>query len=175
MRGFTLIELLVTIALAGVFMAVAAPSMTKMAGANRIQTAASSLVNDLEFARSEAIREGQPVTVCASNDGATCSAANTWQKGWIVFSDPNANGVVDSTEGPALRVRPAFKGTETAVATPTTTAVTYNREGFANGSGTSALTFKFHTADNAVKSTRCVAVGIGGRLTLQAAGEGACT
>jgi len=172
--GFTLIELLITIALAGILMTVAAPSMTKMIGANRVQTEVSSFVNDLQFARSEAIKEGQPVSVCASSDGTSCLAANTWQKGWIVFPDPNGNGTVDSGEA-ALRARPALKGNDSFVATPTTTAVIFNRDGFTSNLGTSLVTFKLHTADNVAKSTRCVAVGIGGRLATQATGEGSCT
>jgi type IV fimbrial biogenesis protein FimT len=173
--GFTLIELLVTIALAGVLMAVAAPSMTKLIGANRVQTEASSLVNDLQFARAEAIKEGQPVSVCPSSDGKNCLGANTWQKGWIVFSDVNGNATVDAADGEALRARAAFKGGDTFVASPATTAVTFNREGFTSNLGTSLVTFKLHTADNATKATRCVAVSIGGRLTSQAAGDGSCT
>ena len=172
--GFTLIELLVTIALAGILMTVAAPSMTKMIGANRVQTEVSGFVNDLQFARSEAIKEGQPVSVCASSDGSTCLAANTWQKGWIVFPDPNGNGAIDTGEA-ALRSRPALRGNDTFVATPARTAVVFNREGFPSNLGTSLVTFTLHTADNVAKSTRCVAVGIGGRVTTQAAGEGSCT
>jgi type IV fimbrial biogenesis protein FimT len=174
LRGFTLIELLITIALAGILMTVAAPSMTRMIGANRVQSEVSGFVNDMQFARSEAIKEGQPVSVCASGDGSTCLAANTWQKGWIVFPDPNGNGAVDTGEA-ALRVRPALRGNDTFVASPTTTAVIFNREGFTSNLGTSLVTFKLHTADNVAKSTRCVAVGIGGRLTTQLAGEGSCT
>ena len=175
LRGFTLIELLVTIALAGVLLSVAAPSMTKMIGANRVQTETSTFVNDLQFARSEAIKEGQPVTVCPSSDGASCLAANTWQQGWIVFSDPNGNATVDPSEDVPLRKRPAFKGGDTFAAAPSATAVTFNREGFTSSLGTSVVTFKLHTGDNFGKSTRCVAVSIGGRLTTQATGQGSCT
>jgi type IV fimbrial biogenesis protein FimT len=173
--GFTLIELLVTIALAGVLLAVAAPSMTRLIGANRVQTEASSLVNDLQFARAEAIKEGQAVTVCPSSDGKNCLGTNTWQKGWIVFSDVNGNATVDAADGDPLRTRAAFKGADSFVAAPATTAVTFNREGFTSNLGTSVVTFKLHTSDNATKATRCVAVSIGGRLTTQAAGEGSCT
>jgi len=174
LRGFTLIELMVTIALAAILMSVAAPSMTKMIGANRVQTEVSSFVNDLQFARSEAIKEGQPVTACPSSNGTSCLAANTWQAGWIVFSDPNGNATVDTNED-VLRWRPLLKGGDTFVAAPTTAAVTFNREGFTSSLGTSLVTFKLHTADNVAKSTRCVAVSIGGRLATQAAGEGSCT
>jgi type IV fimbrial biogenesis protein FimT len=172
--GFTLIELLVTIAIAGVLMAVAAPSMTTMIGANRVQTELSSFTSDLQFARSEAIKQGLPITVCPASNGA-CLAANTWQAGWIVFSDVNGNGAVDS--GESLRERPAFKGGDTLVAAPAPTGntVVFNRDGFTSNLGTSTVTFKLHTAGNTAKSTRCVAVGIGGRLATQAKGEGACT
>ena len=165
---------MVTIALAAILMSVAAPSMTKMIGANRVQTEVSSFVNDLQFARSEAIKEGQPVTACPSSNGTSCLAANTWQAGWIVFSDPNGNATVDTNED-VLRWRPLLKGGDTFVAAPTTAAVTFNREGFTSSLGTSLVTFKLHTADNVAKSTRCVAVSIGGRLATQAAGEGSCT
>jgi len=168
--GFTLIELMITIALAGILMTVAAPSMTRMIGANRVQAEVSGFVT----ARSEAIKEGQPVSVCASTDGSTCLAANTWQKGWIVFPDPNGNGTVDSGEA-ALRARPALRGNDTFVSTPAKTAVVFNRDGFTSNLNTSVVTFALHTADNVAKSTRCVAVGIGGRLTTQLAGEGSCT
>jgi type IV fimbrial biogenesis protein FimT len=174
-RGFTLIELMVTLAVAGLLMRVAAPSMTRMINANRVQTEASGFMNDLQFARSEAIKQGQPVTVCPSADGSTCLAANTWRNGWIVFSDTNGNAAVDSPQDTVLRKRTNFKGNDTLVAAPTTTAVIFNREGFTSGLGTSVVTFKLHAADGAAKSTRCIAVGIGGRLATQSTGEGSCS
>jgi type IV fimbrial biogenesis protein FimT len=175
-RGFTLVELLVAIAIAGVLTTVAAPAMTRMLGANRVQTESSSLVNDLQFARTEAVKQGLPVSVCASADETTCAATNTWHKGWIIFRDKAGDGVRDaSADGPVLRKRTAFKGGDTFVASPAITAVTFNREGFTSNLGTSVVTFKLHTADNVAKSTRCVAVSIGGRLTSQAAGQGACS
>jgi type IV fimbrial biogenesis protein FimT len=175
-RGFTLVELLVTIVIAGVLSLVAAPAMTRMLGSNRVQTENASLVSDLQFARAEAIKQGQPVTVCASADGTNCLGANTWQGGWVVFADKAGNGVYDaSADGPVLRRRAAFPGKDTFIASPTTTAVIFNRDGFTSNLGTSVVTFKLHTADNDAKATRCVAVSIGGRLMSLAAGQGACS
>jgi type IV fimbrial biogenesis protein FimT len=96
----------------------------------------NGLLGDLQFARSEALKEGNGVTACVSADGATCTGGGDWSPGWIVFSDPNSNATVDA--GPpaerVLKVRSAFIGRipDTFRANPNTvTAVTFNREGFA--------------------------------------------
>jgi len=40
----------------------------------------------LAYARSEAVKRGRPVTVCASSNGSDCNSSQ-WEKGWIVFTD----------------------------------------------------------------------------------------
>lgn len=171
MRGFSLIELMITIALAGILMAVAAPSMQKMFKTNRVQTEASSFVGDLMLARTEAVKRGQNVSVCVSSDGLNCLAANTWNSGWIVFSDSAAACSGASSTNPAIKVRKAFSGTDTFAASVAKTCVTFNREGFTSNLGTATVTFTLHTADNLGTATRCVAVDLGGRITTQTAGQ----
>ena len=122
-RGFTLIELLVVLAILVIGTGIAAPQMTKMMGSNRIQTEASALQGDMQFARTEAIKRGSWVSLCPSSDGLTCVTANTWHSGWIVFADANGNGVYDSATDPAiLKVRGATKGGDTIAASPATVA-----------------------------------------------------
>ncbi len=172
-RGFTLIELLVVIAIIVIGTGIAAPQMTKMMGTNRVQTEASALVGDLQYARTEAIKRGSWVTACPSTDGSTCLTANTWHSGWIVFGDVAGNGVYDSsTDGPVLRVRAAAKSGDTIVAAPqpSPNAVTFNREGLTTNLGTSTVTLTLHTADSYAPSTRCVLVTFGGKLTTVAKG-----
>ena len=171
-HGFTLIELLFTIALAAILTGLAAPSVQKLLKTNRVQTEASSFVGDLMLARTEAIKRGQNVSACVSSDGATCLAANTWQSGWIVFSDSAAACSGASSTNPALRVRKSFNGSDTFVASlSSATCVTFNREGFTSNLGTTKVTFTLHTADILTTATRCVAVDLGGRITTQTAGQ----
>jgi len=170
-RGFTLIELMITVALAAILTALAAPSMTAMIRSNRIQTEASWLLNDLQFARSEAIRTGQPVSLCPTATGGTtsptCITTNTWHSGWIVFRDATGSGTPDYTvSNPLLRQRAGLPNGDTAVAStaPSPNAITFNREGFTTGLGTSTVMMKFHTSDSNTKATRCISVDFGGRL-----------
>jgi len=50
------------------------------------------------LAKSEAAKRSSPTTVCPSTDGATCTGGAVWSNGWLVFSDPNGDGVVDAGE-----------------------------------------------------------------------------
>lgn len=173
--GFTLVELLVTVAIAAVFLAVAAPSVTKMVRSNRIQSQASALMSDLQYARTEAVKRGQGVSVCASANGTTCSGANAWQAGWIVFYDKASPPACAVPAGVvAMRVRPAYSGNETIVAAPASTCINFNRGGFTSNLGNALVTLRFHTVDNDAPATRCIAVNIGGVLSSQKAGEGSC-
>jgi len=174
--GFSLIELMITIAIAGVLTAVAAPSMSRMFKANRLQSEASSFVGDLMMARTEAVKRGQNMSVCVSSDGANCVAANTWHSGWIVFVDTAGNCTASSST-PVLRVRKTFSGTDTFTASSSSkTCVTFNREGFTSNLGTATVTFTLHTTPTVTDATRCVVVDLGGRINTKKAGEVAsCT
>lgn len=89
-RGITLLELMMTVAIVGILGMLAAPSFDAMLRTNRTRTVASELLGALNLARSEAIRRGQPVSVCRSSDGSSCATGGTgWDKGWIVFVNEN--------------------------------------------------------------------------------------
>lgn len=91
-NGFTLIELLVTIAIVVIVVGFAVPSFMQMIASNRTSTYANELVASLSFARSEAVKSGEAVTL--QNSGA----AGAWHSGWVVFSDLNRNGVEEVGE-----------------------------------------------------------------------------
>jgi len=174
-RGFSLTELMVTVAIASIFMGVAAPSLTSVFRGNRIIGEASSLVSDMQFARAEAIQRGSAVSLCPSSNGTTCLTTNTWHSGWIVFNDVNGNGIFDSSVDTALRVRGAFKGTDTFVSAQGSTAITFNREGFVSNTGAATTVLALHTSDNVSNLTRCVSINLGGRITTLTAGQSTCT
>jgi type IV fimbrial biogenesis protein FimT len=166
--GFTLIELLITIAVAAIITGLAAPSFKKMMDANRIQTTASALQADMMYARTEAVKRGTWVSLCPSTDQATCTTANAWENGWIVFFDKTGNGVFDGGGvDTLLKVRGKIPGGSTIVAAPAPTqnVVIFNREGFTTNLGTTQVAFTIHSSDNFANATRCVLVNFGGNLS----------
>ena len=178
-RGFTLIELMVTIAIAVILTGLAASPMSKMFASNRVQTEASSFVSDLMLARAEAVKRGQGVSLCPSSNGTTCLGTNTWNSGWIIYPDPTqCNPAPTSSTAIAtpIRVRAAFKGSDTLVATApaTNTCVSFNREGFASNLGGASVVFTLHTSPSVAQATRCVAVGLGGRISTLTTSDSTC-
>ena len=75
-RGFTLIELMVALAVAGVLMGLAVPSFFESTARARLQGAINELAIDLQYARSEAVRERAPVTLTVAASGASYTIAN---------------------------------------------------------------------------------------------------
>src|SRR6516162_378578 len=83
--GITLIELLVTMTVVVILLSIGVPSFRYVTNANRIAGEVNGLLGDLQFARAEAVKEGQTVTVCRSLTGKSCQDLISWEKGWIVF------------------------------------------------------------------------------------------
>ncbi len=61
--GFTLPEIMVTVAILGVLAAIAAPSFTGMLERRRLVGATETIMSDLRWARSEAIKRNADVTI----------------------------------------------------------------------------------------------------------------
>jgi len=99
-RGFTLIELMTAIMVAAVLLAVGIPSYREITRNNSVTSAQNDLVTALTLARSEALRQATPVSVCASSNGTSCltgSGPTDWSAGWIVFVDATTPGAIDAT------------------------------------------------------------------------------
>ncbi len=173
-RGFTLFEMVVVMGIVGILMAIAIPSYRYMTNSNRISAEVNGLLGDLEFARSEAIKEGQTVSVCVSSNGTSCTSGTSWQNGWIVFSDQNGDGAVESPPDIILRTQSPFSGTDTFTANNSISVVTFNREGFAAGLPNGAL-LTLHAATPSPGSTRCLSVTLIGLMTIQTYNGGTCT
>jgi len=93
-RGFTLLELIITLAVMSILVTVGFPSFSSMLKTNAVNTERDNLFNSLVYARTEAIKRGETITICKSSDLIICDTTATWTKGWIIFEDSNGNGVL---------------------------------------------------------------------------------
>lgn len=107
--GLTLIELMVTLAVAAILITVAVPGFGGLVTEQRLVTTTNQFVTALHLTRSEAVRRGSRVTLCASEDGNTCGSTVGYSGGWIVFVGPEP-GVALVSAGEVLRV---FPGSQT--------------------------------------------------------------
>src|ERR1700730_4240954 len=108
MSGFTLVEMAVVMTIVAILVGIAAPSFRSVTTTNRISGEINGLLGDMQYARSEALKEGQIVTICSSTDGINCGTA-PWDQGWFIFSDP----LGAKTGGQALRIQKGFMGGDT--------------------------------------------------------------
>ena len=90
-QGVGLIEALAAIAVLAIAAALAAPSMAGLLARDRIAVSANGLLHALNHARVEALRRGEPMTVCRAVDpdapAPQCErSGNDWSRGWIVVA-----------------------------------------------------------------------------------------
>jgi type IV fimbrial biogenesis protein FimT len=179
--GYTLLQLVIVMLIVAILAAIGLPTFKYVTSSNRIATEANALLADMQYARSEAVKEGQPVTICAANVTATgaytgCSSSNSWAGGWIVFADLNADHTYD-TGDIVLRVQPAFTGTDTFVGGGNLSAATFNREGFASGyAGAAVVTLPvdiaLHSTPANTAWTHCLVISLAGMPTGEVYGAG---
>jgi type IV fimbrial biogenesis protein FimT len=174
LSGFTLVEMLISVAVATILLTIGIPSFRYVTNSNRIAAEINGLLGDMQFARSEAVKEGLPVTVCVSSNSTACDGfnVNTWQNGWIVFSDANGDAAVSAGDV-ILRVQKPFSSTDTFRATNNVGAVTFNREGYANGIAT-GTSIQLHDATSNNSWTRCLSVSLVGMMASQIYDGAAC-
>ncbi|CDI03862.1 putative type-4 fimbrial pilin related signal peptide protein [Candidatus Competibacter denitrificans Run_A_D11] len=97
-KGLTLIELMVVLALVVAALTLGVPTFQGLVRNQHLATGINEWVAAAQLARSEAIKRGVRVTLCKSEGGANCTHKSGYERGWIVFSDPNNNATVDAGE-----------------------------------------------------------------------------
>lgn len=158
MRGFTLIELMVVIVLIAIFAAIGIPTYRSVTTSNRMAAEMNALVGDIQLARSEAIKRGQPTTICASTDGSSCAGIGThdWTTGWVVRAN------VDNA---LLRVHPGLQSGDTLSSNGSGSpgAITFNRNGFSSD----AQTLTLNDSGSSPAFRRCAVISTVGRVDLK--------
>ena len=169
--GFTLIELMVTVTVAAVLLRVAIPSFSRLIANNRLATQTNELVGGLNLARSEAVRQGQGVSIRSDSGGSDFGT------GWRVFKDPTSAGaapadanVIRHATTPSGRTtlrRVTLSGTTYTDATVSLTDrmyVVFNARGGNNAGGLAF--FRVCDASNTALPGRIVQVSAVGRVSL---------
>jgi type IV fimbrial biogenesis protein FimT len=138
-NGFTLVEMMIVLAISAIMVSMALPSFTGLIARNRLSSESSGLMADLMLARSEALRQGSLVTVCASADGQTCSNGANWASGRITFTDQGVAGTFDPATDRLLRVNRDFSTADSLTPTPALTSVSFLADGTINNAVTFAV------------------------------------
>lgn len=94
--GITLFDLLIAMAILGILMGVAIPSLDHIAQTTKSDIIARQTLKALNFARHEAISYKTHVTICPSHDKEYCS--KNWKNPLMVFIDSDHNGKRDDNE-----------------------------------------------------------------------------
>lgn len=163
-NGFTLLELLIVMVIAAIIMSMAIPSFTSLIARNKTTNYRDLLFHDVSLARNSALSGAASVSICSADTAGTgCSNSTDWLNGWLVFSDMNADGVIDTGDD-VLRSHAPLQGDFVVVGV---THLTYRRNGFL--SGATGGTFSFCHSGYATPSR--VVVSSIGRPRIDASGS----
>lgn len=102
--GFSLVELLFTITISSVLLTLAFPVYRHLILELRLFILTDRVSSTLYYARSEAIKRQNVITICKSKDGKSCSGS--WKDGWIVFINQSSTSSLEN--GQLLRVYSAL-------------------------------------------------------------------
>lgn len=156
-RGTTLIEQIMVLAIMGALTSVAVPTLQTTLAQNEVRVAQSDFMATLRHARETAAYSGKRTLVCPSQDGLTCTDADSWDQGWLLANDSDHDDQPDS--GP-LRIGHDYHDKVTIHSSQGRHVVRFKPDGSAGGSN---LTVVF--CDRARKSPALtVVVSNSGRI-----------
>lgn len=167
-RGFTLIEMMIVVALMGVVMSFAVPSVRSLIDTQKMKTATFDLVTTVMVARSEAVKFGDTQGVSIS----IVPQGGDYNNGWcVVFTSASACSV-SAPGADVMRVNaPTAKVTYSVFSCGATPCViTFGKSG--RLSGGSSIKLQVANDDGNSELTRCVTVDTAGNAQVKV---GACS
>lgn len=177
--GFTMVELLTVLAILGILIAIATPSMTQFIADWRVNSAVNSLSRDFRAARSEAIKRSRPVVICKANanyDGCA-SGGDDWVQGWLVFVDNKVDGNFKAAEGDELIATQRKLPGIASFVTGSGTAVKFTLvpNGLMKGGSNAKFTLKSSlNSGNQAMTTQELCIARSGRIRKRDASTAAC-
>lgn len=171
-HAMTVVELLIALAVLGIVIIVAVPGSSLLVEQYRLRSVSSKLVDGLYLAKDEALRRASTVRICPSSDGRSCRTDGDWNTGWLVFSDGNADAMVQEIElleaftTPAGRVRIIASGAASAAAAFTANGLVRD-----NGAATGEFVICVGTTD---PIARTIVVDADGWVFVESAGNSRC-
>ena len=132
--GFSLIELMIVVMIVAVIGVIGGPVMSDTVKNNRVRAEADRILTTLNLTRSEAVKRNQPVSICRSSTGTSCSG--NWVDGWIVFTNSDGDNTVDVGVDQVIRVYEGVNTGYTLGGTLGGGSLTYFSDGsYAGGAG----------------------------------------
>lgn len=172
--GFTLIEVMITLAIIGLAMSIAFPSIQTFLNNQKMKSAAFDLVTTAMQARSEAMKWGAPsggipeISLVASAGGLSV--------GWCVtFTSASTCDVLDETDGPGPDVMLANKATAKITYSALPKPIVFGHSGrLLSGAGFATAPVRILVQDTDEYATaRCVVIDSNGnpRTYVQSGGD----
>lgn len=161
MNGFTLVELMITLVLAAIILSIGIPSFRQVIEQNQLTSQINSFTTALHLARSEAVKRGQRVTVCASSNGTGCGAAG-YEQGWIVFAEDSNFGTREPAEELITTINALDSGLTLRGSVNLSSAITYSPDGQSSAAGQFAL-----CKNNNTSKSRNINILITGRVRIE--------
>jgi type IV fimbrial biogenesis protein FimT len=102
-------EILVVLAVLGVLMSLAAPSLRDAYRRSQARNASSEFMLGLTYTRAEAIARNRCVTMCMgnnmANDNPGCKTTGSeWNGGWIIFANPKCDDDPSDASAELLKI-----------------------------------------------------------------------
>ena len=160
-------------AIVAILAAIGVPSFKYVTASNRIASEINGLLGDMQFARSEAVKQGQSVTVCVSTNGTSCTGGSDVAERLDRVLGPERQQVAWTRvkRSCAFSRRSAAPTPSSRASTPSrrspTTAWAMRRPAFAAN-----ITINLHDSTNTTAWTRCLQITPIGTPTTEKYGAG---
>lgn len=171
-RGISMIEVVVTIAIMGILMAAAMPSVGDWIRNSKVRNTAESIQNGLQAARMEAVRLNRPVTFSLVSNLTSSCALSSSSGSWVVSQEVPTSRCHESpstTTSPMVVAKGSVADgggatvTATNAASTAATSITFNGFGqIANAATATAIRRIAVTSSDGTSYVRRVEVSLGG-------------
>ena len=176
-RGFSLIELMVVLTIVGILIRIGTSTYSSVIATSNISSESNALWGDLQYARSQSIKQGLTVTVCAANTSGnapyTCSgSATTWSSGWATYTGSYTTTSGAVTQALLLRVQKPLLSTYTMKSTSTNalSSVSFNSYGFTTTRGSVTVS----PPSGSSISSKTVCISAVGNVQIVSGGDSSC-